>query len=271
MKKSKLLWILSITLIIINLIWYTTRLGGDNVLTIVGDTLPVICSFISAICLYLAVKGFQQLDFTKKAWLLIFIGISLSFIAELLYSIFEVGMGKDMNEYFPSLADYFWCAGYIPMFIGLLTMFIGYKKSGFPMGNKMVYLLLSFVYLILFIAVSYFLLYNMIVDEESSGIQKFFNLFYPVADTFLVIPAFILMYITSLFGGGSISKPWKYLALGYICFTFADLIYGYLNWQGKYESGNFIDIAWHIGYLLIGLAGLYQRELIDSFKEGIEK
>jgi uncharacterized membrane protein YhhN len=76
------------------------------------------------------------------------------------------------------------------------------------------------------------------------------------------------MYITSLFGKGIISKPWKYLAFGFICFTLADLIYSYLSWQEKYDIGNPIDIAWNMGYLLIGLSGLYQWELIDSINGG---
>jgi len=73
------------------------------------------------------------------------------------------------------------------------------------------------------------------------------------------------MYITSLFGEGTVSKPWKYLALGFLSFAFADLLYSYLSWQDKYGSGNFIDIAWHMGYLLIGFAGLYQRKLVETF------
>jgi uncharacterized membrane protein YhhN len=75
------------------------------------------------------------------------------------------------------------------------------------------------------------------------------------------------MYITNLFGGGTISRPWKYLAFGFILFTIADLLYSYLGWQDLYGNGNLIDLAWHAGYLFIGLAGLYQRELVDSLKK----
>lgn len=69
------------------------------------------------------------------AWLLILIGIILYFIAELTYAVLELAYGVDMNETFPSLDDIFWCVGNIPMFWGMGMMFIGYKGSGFPMGN----------------------------------------------------------------------------------------------------------------------------------------
>jgi len=264
MKKTKLLWIFTGILIFINIIFYLSGLGGDTVLLYVSDLLPIICALVSSAGLFIAFKGFKDYDFTKVAWMMIFTGIFLFFVAETLYGILEIGLKTDMNEVFPSLADYFWCIGYIPLFIGLAMMFISYKKSGFPMGSPKIYVILLLVYLILFIAVSYYLLIPIISDPETSGLQTFFYLFYPIADIFLVVPAAILMYITSLFGKGSFSRPWKYLALGFLCFAFADLLYSYLSWQDKYGSGNLIDVAWHIGYLFIGLSGLYQRELVEE-------
>jgi len=264
MKKTKILWIFTGILIFVNIIFYLTGLGGETVLLYVSDLLPIVCALVSLIGLFYAFKGFKEYDFTKIAWLMIFTGITLSFIAESLYGILEIGLKTDMNETFPSIADYFWCVGYIPLFIGLAMMFIGYKRSGFPMGNPKVYLLLTLTFVALFAVVSYFLLIPIIEDPETSGLATLFYLFYPIADIFLVVPAAILMYITSLFGKGSISKPWKYLALGFLCFTFADLLYSYLSWQDNYGSGNLIDVAWHFGYLLIGLSGLYQRELVET-------
>ncbi len=266
MKKTTLLWIISGILIFINIIFYLTGLGGDTVLLYVSDLLPIICSLVASICLITAFKGFKEYDYTKIAWAMISIGITLSFIAESLYGYQEIVLKTNMNEVFPTIADYFWCIGYIPLFAGLFMMFLGYKRSGFPMGSPRVYIMLILSYLILFVIVSYFLLIPIIKDPETEGLATFFYLFYPIADIFLVVPAAILMYITSLFGKGSISRPWKYLALGFLSFAFADLLYSYLSWQDKYGSGNLIDVAWHLGYLLIALSGLYQRELVDEFK-----
>ena len=266
MKKSKILWITMGVLLLINIVVYLTHLGGDTFLLYVSDSFPIVCALISSICLLLAVKGFKEFDYTKKAWLMIFIGITLYFFAETVYGILEVVLKKDMNSNFPSIADYIWCIGYIPLFIGLAMMFKGYRKSGFPMGNTKDYTILSVLFIIFALIIIYFVLIPIIEDPETSFIEKFFYLFYPIADVFLVVPAILLMYITSLFGKGTISKPWKYLSFGFICFTVADLIYSYLSWEDLYGSGNLIDVAWHAGYLLIGLAGLYQKELVDSFK-----
>lgn len=265
MKPTKLLWYTTGILLFINIIFYLFKPGGESVLLFVGDTLPVICSLIASICLFYAYIEFKEYDLTKIAWFMIFLGIFLSFLAETLYGILEVFAGENMNELFPSIADYFWCIGYLPLFAGLAIMFINYKRSGFPLGKIRVYILITLLYLTLLIGVSYFLLLPIIDDTETSGLETFFYLFYPIGDFFLVLPAAMLMYITSLFGKGIISRPWKYLALGFLCFSFADLFYSYLSWQDKYQSGNMIDVAWHLGYLLIGLSGLYQRELVKEY------
>lgn len=139
------------------------------------------------------------------------------------------------------------------------------------MGILKIYALISFTLIVIFAIVIYYLLIPMINDDETDFLAKFFYVYYPVADVFTLIPAFILIYITSLMGKGIFSKPWKYLALGFLCFSFADLLYSYLSWMEKYKSGHIIDIAWHAGYLLIGLAGLYQMNLIQSINKEVEK
>jgi hypothetical protein len=195
------------------------------------------------------------------------IGAILDFLAESTYGILEIGFSFDMNETFPSLADIFWCSSYIAYFIGLIMLFNGYRKSGFPLGKIKTYALLSSIYVLLSVVVIYFLLVPIIQDEETKIITKAFSLYYPIADILIVAMAIILLYLISKFGKGLITMPWKMLALGFFCFSVSDLLYSYLDWQDLYGNGNFIDIGWHLGYLLIGISGLYQRELIDSVKE----
>lgn len=266
MKKSTKLWILIAILLTLNLIFYLA-VPGEITLKIVGNILPVLCSGIAIFYLYLAIKRFNDKDYSRTAWLMIMVGIICDFIAESIYGSMESIFKMDMNANYPSVADFFWCLGYIPTFIGLAMMFLGFKKSGLPLGNKKIHIVISALIITISIIVFYYVLLPMIKDQNTSLLQKFFYLYYPIGDIFVVIPAIILVYITSLFGSGKLSKPWKYLAFGFICFAAADLVFSYLSWQGKYATGNLIDVAWHTGYLLISLSGIYQVELIDSFLE----
>ncbi len=265
MKKTKVLWILTGVLVVFNLFFYLTKLGGEKVLLYISYFLPILCALISFICLFLAVKKLKDWDLTKVAWLMLFLGILIFFFGESTYAALDLIFAVDLDVVFPTVADYVWSLGYIPLFIGLVFIFIGYRRSGFPMGKIMVYGILSPILLIILSVVIIYVLMPMVGDPETTGVVKFFYLFYPIGDLFLVIPAALLIYITSLFGKGSISKPWKLLALGFILFTISDILYAYLDWNGKYGSGNLIDLGWVGGYMLIGLSGLYQVELLDSF------
>lgn len=265
MSKIKFVWIFSGVLLALNIVVYLTRWGGDDFLKVFSDSLPVVCSLISSICLFYAYRGFKGTDFARLPWLMIFLGITLDFIAETTYCYMEVILKLDMNETFPSIADYIWCAGYIPLFIGLMMMISGYRESGFPVGSKNLYTAITAALVVFLILITWILFVPIVCDNETSTLETTFYLFYPVADVVVVIPAIVLMSITSLFGKGMISRSWKYLSIGLILFTLADLAYSYLSWKDLYGDGNLIDLAWHAGYLIIGLAGLNQRELIKSF------
>lgn len=267
MKNSDKLLIFTGMLLLVNIFVYISKIGGDRVLMYFSDGLPVICSIISSLCLLSVVKEFRHFDHTRTFWLMFFIGIGLYFVAESTYAILEIVFRMDMNTNFPSIADFFWCGAYIPMFIGLLMMILGYRRSGFPMGNRSVRILLSAAILAVSFVVFIFILVPIIKDHETTPLARFFYLFYPAADILIVIPVILLVYITSLFGRGAVSKPWKYLALGFIGFAVADLLYSYLSWRDLYGNGNLIDLAWNFGYLAIGIAGLKQKELMVSLNE----
>ncbi len=265
MKKPKNLWIAIILIIAANIFVFLFQPGGDVVLKYVSDLLPVFCSLMAAYYLLLAIRSLKELDITKFAWLLIFIGIVFYFIAESAYASLEIALKTDMNELFPSVADYFWCVGYIPFFAGLLLIFIGYKRSGLPMGTG-IYIGITFLVFLVSVAIIYFLLIPVVKDEETDTLAKIFYLYYPIADLLIVLPAIILIYITSLFGTGKITRPWVFLAFGFLLFTIADLLYSYLSWQDLYGNGNLIDVAWNAGYLFLGMSGLYQYQLVKSLK-----
>jgi len=265
MKRIKILWLLTAFILLINFIVYKTVSG--NLLLYISDFLPALCSFVATYGMYLAFKGFKSYDFVKVAWLLLLIGTFFDFLAESIYGILEVVFSVDMNNTFPSIADLFWCGSYIAYFLGLIMLFNGYRESGFPLGNMKMFALLSLLFTLFCVTVIYFLLIPIIQDGETSTLSKFFYLYYPIGDIATVSLSAILLYFISQFGKGLITMPWKMLALGFFFFSVSDLLYSYFGWNDTYGSGNLIDMGWHLGYLLVGIAGLYQRELVDSVKE----
>jgi hypothetical protein len=263
MKKPKVLWIIAVALITVNLIIYLGKPGGEIVLLYTSNILPVLCSIIATFFILSAVRSFKSFDFTKIAWMFILLGLILYVIAESIYGIVEIYF-PELKDNFPGIADIFWSLGYIPIFIGMVMMFTGYKKSGLPMGKPSLYIAISSLIFIIAILTIYFLLVPIIKDDKTATVAKVFYMFYPIADLLIVIPAAILIYITSLFGSAVITKPWKFLTFGFVLFTISDLFYAYLDWEGLYGNGNLIDLGWNIGYLLIAMAGLNQYLMVKS-------
>jgi hypothetical protein len=263
MKASTKTWIFTGILIIFNILFFWVKPEG-KILTIVSDALPVISVLVSIIGMVWAVKSFQVFDQTKFAWILLLTGMVLFLCAESIYGVLEVIINVDVSEVFPTVADYFWMAGYIPIFTGLVMLVIGYKRSGFSFGAKKNYIFGISCFVLITALIIYKLLIPIIQDPKTGSRAIFVYLYYPIADLLVIIPAMILVYITNLFGKARISRPWRYISVGFLCMTTFDILYSYLNWNNMYGPGNFLDIFQNLSYLLIGLGGFYQKELIES-------
>jgi hypothetical protein len=250
--------------LVLNALVYLIQPGGDAVLTVVSDFLPAICAAAAFILLASTLRALTVLDQTKVSWLLLFIGIGLLLLGELLYAVQEVFLGLDMDELFPSIADAAWGLGYLPLLAGLLLLLIGYLKAGFPMGSFAKYLVAGLVILGLGAFLIVTLFSPILADETISGLAGFFYLFYPLADFVLLVPAVVLILVTASLGRGRLARPWLFMAAGFVMLAVADIAYSLLDWQGLYGPGHAIDIAWNAAYCLIGLAGHYQARLVRS-------
>jgi hypothetical protein len=250
--------------LVVNALVYLVRPGGDPVLTVVSDFLPAVCAAAAFILLAATLRALRVLDQAKASWLLLFIGIGLLLLGEVLYGVQEVFLGLDMDELFPSIADAAWGLGYLPLLAGLLLLLIGYMRAGFPMGSFAKYLVAGLAILGLgaFLVVTLFS--PILADETITGLAGFFYLLYPLADFVLLVPAVVLILVTASLGRGRLARPWLFMAAGFVMLAVADIAYSLLDWQGRYAPGSATDIAWNAAYCLIGLAGHYQARLVRS-------
>ncbi|GEM_PF-5172254 len=58
MANSTKLWIFSIILVVVNITGYLVPWGKEKSLQYFSDILPIICSSVSVICLYLTYSSF---------------------------------------------------------------------------------------------------------------------------------------------------------------------------------------------------------------------
>ncbi|MFA5116469.1 MAG: hypothetical protein WC486_04220 [Candidatus Omnitrophota bacterium] len=266
MAKPKIIWLFTGIIILLNIYVVCFKPGGHSLFPLLADIFPILSSFIAAYCLYGAFHSLRTFDKAKFAWLMIYLGVLLFFAAECIFAYGESVLNIDMDKAFPTIADFVWMAAYIPLIIGSATIIYWYNKSGFISGNLRIYAWSNLPFFAVSGVLFAVILVPIAIDAQTKTMAKFTYLYYPIVDLALLIGAGLLMYITSLFGHGRIIKSWRCLSGGFIVMTLADLLYSYLNWSGRYELGNFIDIGWPLSYLLIAAAAAYQQELVRSFE-----
>lgn len=262
LNEPRAMWLVTITLILINFIFYYFHIGGPEILTLVGDLFPVICSLFAAGALFRVTFYLKTWDLTKTAWLLLAFGLFCWFLGESSFAVTELALGRTPSV--PSMADGFWLCGIFPI-IAALTMFIyGYHRTGFIIGHTMKYVFViaavSMLEIILISKICMPILYAPI-----SILEKIFTLVYPILDMVILMLVFFLVLITSVLGKGLLSKPWKYLVIGFAMISVADILYSYYNWLGAYNTGSYIDIIWNSGYLFIALSAFYQKDLMEKY------
>jgi hypothetical protein len=265
MKRRLIYHVLCLPIIIAVAVIYIFKIGGAGVSTFAGDSFLIVLCAIASTMLFTVVRSFKDWDSAKLTWSMILAGTITYLIAESLYFYLEVIKQVEEKALFPSIADIFYCSACFFFLAGLLIMIFAYLKSGLPMENWKIYFLAITVVFVLITGVMYVALLKPIaLDNEIGGLEKFLYFFYPVSDLTIIFPSLIMIYITYLLGKGMFSRPWRALALGFLIMAVADMTYSYLDWQELYKTGNLIDLLWGVSYWLIGLSGVYQKEIMDS-------
>ncbi len=261
-KKIGFIWGLTIAILFVNIWVYTFKPVSHELLLILSNVFPVICSFIAVITLYLVFASLKSLDETKAAWLMLFIGTLLHFLGETTYGYYEVIAG--LEDPFPSLADGFWLSGYLFLYGGIAYLIIGFRRAGFALGSWKEFTSIAVLTGIIFCLVTLELFIPVIKSQEVSSLEKFLNIAYPIGDLVLIFLIFILMHFTALLGKGVFSKPWKYIVAGYVFMSVGDILFSYYTWLEIYKLGSYIDLWRNAGYLLIAMGAVCQRKVIRS-------
>ena len=158
-----------------------------------------------------------------RAYAALAAGLGLYFVAEILWAYYSVGLGIEVP--FPSLADAFWLAGYVPFGYGLFTLSRLYSRRGRSGGrthNKALVIMgisvaaFSCYYVVQLVSVSDF-------STTDATIAVMIGIAYPIMDAILLIPA--LLAIISAGRGYLTSVPWIFVS--WLFTALADSLFGF--------------------------------------------
>lgn len=230
------------------------RIGGDAFLINLNDNLAIplaICVTLLALILWRQIAVQSQ---NRLLWSGLTIGWALWTIAEFWWGIAAI-LGQEVP--YPSWADFFWLAGYIPMSIALWERIrsLPRKISPWQSAGIWISILISLGWTIAFILIP--ILRN---NDPTAILESVLNTLYPIVDLVLLIMVLRILFI---YQQGVYGRAWGWFSVGFILHSFSNLFFSYATTADIYDPGGQVnllsnivtDIPYNLGYLfwLIGL------------------
>ena len=232
-------------------------IGGDAFViafnSILNPPLAIIITVLAAIVWH-RMRAERRRRFL---WTGLLIGWALWALAEAIWAIYII-IGQEIP--YPSAADFFWLLGYIPIGIGLVARALTMPAK--PTRSQNMIILGVIVVTILVAGV---LIFRPIVQDFDPErlIESILNVFYPLADLFLLIIVWRLLFT---YEEGEHGFVWRLLTVGFILMTASDFVYTYSTWRELYYPDSkvnviswlFVDLPYTLSYLVwfLGLCAL---------------
>lgn len=253
-KRFALLAVLAASATSAFIVWTVLRIGGHGTTIAVDDIGEAVASGVAAFCCALA--AMRSRGRVQTAWALIGASAASWTVGEIIWSVYEVGMGVAVP--FPSAAD----AGFllaIPLAIaGVFTFTFArsrFTTRGEPLlAGAIVALSLLFVGW----ASGLGLVYS---GSPASPAAQLIGLAYPVGD---IITITVLVIVLRRSPRSQIGRMLLLMG-GLAAISLADSTFAYLTAAGTYDAmGSVLDAGWVAGYLLIALAACWPAPMVEQ-------
>jgi hypothetical protein len=224
---------------------------GEPAVTAIYNLGSVLLAAMGTVLSILLAYSYKPREVLRRIWLLLGAGLLLWTIGEIVYARYVLVLHQDP---WPSEADIFYIAGYLPLFIGLILRF---RSLGtIPERERVLPIVLIFVVLVAL--VGYFIFYPIVIDTELSSSERMISVLYPLGDLLLALGAVMILLVLT---GGTLSRPWIYIVAGFCINALSDLGYTYFEWQEM--STTVADVIYIISYVVI-VFGIYLQARLQK-------
>ncbi|MGZ7209243.1 MAG: sensor histidine kinase [Methanobacterium sp.] len=237
-------------IIVLGYIAVTTLLAYDpDLRKSVSDILSPLISFLVVISLFWAGKSSKVYGRRiRTAWLFLAAAQASFTIGEIIWAVLEIGLNQTP---FPSYADIFYTLFYLLFAIGILLL----PRTNFKTAKFKTAIDISIVMISSALIFWIFLIIPTLQSSKGNNLAVILSLNYIVADFVLL---FVLLDMLFNRIKNFKDKSLLLLSAGILALIFTDTSFAYQSLHGIYVSGGLMDSGWILGYVLIGLAGVYQ-------------
>ena len=242
--------ILLIAAAVIGVVYMLTQ-ADRPLLYQLSNGLPPILAFVAfaMAAAGLIRNGVRKGDRISTVWFGYSIGILFWFLGESTWAIYALWFSNP--DPFPSIADVFWLAGYVPLIFAILIM--AWPFRDFLASRKMLTVILTTL-------VSAGLLLAILIPTTYASLGNDFvsvvvGLSYPLLDVGLLAIALPVLF---LYGRGTFWRPFLFITVGLILTFIGDILFGWTSLNGTYYDGSFLELFFHWSYLALAY-GFYLR------------
>ena len=239
--KFQLVWAYSLVgiLVIIASLYFTNiNIGIENFSNTVSLPAYTIIPGMMVLLSFWAITRSETIGaLSRKSLIFLTIAFSCWFVAEQTWNLYEHVL--DIDPY-PSIADFFYVAAPIFMFVGLIV-FLKSTKQRIPLKNIISACIISMVILIPSI------IFTLEAGEEDDSFEIIIALAYPIVDAILLVPAIVAMLFLI---SDKQNFFWIMIVAGIIIMMAADTIFLFLVINDHYVDGHPVDILWVSSYTI---------------------
>ncbi len=195
-------------------------------------------------------SGFTLQKYWHKAkeqfsvvWLFFTLGLFLWFVGEAIRVGYTIVWGIQLP--YPSVADFFWLGGCIPLFVALY-LYVEIFKSVFSRGILSASLAVT-LGMALFVSVG--VIAPVVRTEDLT--TRIVGFLYPILDMALLSMAFLGLLI---FLKGNLGKSWVLICSGVLLNAWADVLFSYTELRRTYYAGHPIELLNAVSYMCFLMA-----------------
>lgn len=251
-REDKRVMILVLISAVMIAVTYFLFQANTRFLYILSNGLPpllALASFITAVA-GLHRNGVRTNDRLSMIWFGYSLGVLFWFLGESTWAVYTLWYSIPVP--FPSPADGFWLAGYIPLMCAMASQ--GWQFREFFSSRKMLAAILAVVVLgALLLAVLVPPSYAS--ETEQDWVSLVVSLAYPLLDVGLLVVALPILF---LFGKGSFWRPFLFVTLGLIMTFIGDILFSWATLNNIYYNGSYLELFFHWAYLILAY-GFYLR------------
>jgi methyl-accepting chemotaxis protein len=219
--------------------------GGHAAVNLISNILQDAAVFVASVVCFIFTFRLRS-SRLRLGWFFVGLGLSCGFIGDILFTLNEL----QPTPVFPSPGDALFSL--FPVFT-LIGLFL--QPTVARRGLARARLLLdTLVIALALVAISwYFLLGPLLLSSSTSLLGQLVALWYPFSDVLMLASVLIVLLRDH---ESPLDSPLGLVAVGIFFYVLSDSGFAYENLTSLYVTGNFIDIGWAIGFLLIGIGAM---------------